>query len=346
MPPPLSGRTPRLSRPSPCLPVVSVTVIIRTLNPHQPTLARVLEGLRRQTFPLDQTELIVVDNGSDSPLDAGSLGLGWHPHARVVREETRGKILAQRRGIREASPTCDLLLLVDDDNVLHADYLAVGARLAAGFPQLGVWGSGCIRLEHEQSPPAALRDLLWVLTAWDYPYDVWSSLRDFNYSVPAGAGMFVRRAVADRWVEVLDRSPIRRVLWLHEHPAILFSEDTDLALTAPDLGLGTGVFRDLRVDHLVRVGKISPERLLFLVENQQCAEVLIKRVRGLDRRSRWQQRRQLVNDCAKLFFLRGLQRRAQWQRLRGQARGRRMVDDYLRAHPAEAPTSPRQPWEG
>jgi hypothetical protein len=324
-----------------------ICVIIRTLNPHRPTLARVLEGLRRQTFPLAQTELLIVDNASEPPLDAAALGLDWHPRAQVVREPIRGKIMAQRTGICAASAECDLLLLVDDDNVLRADYLETGARLAGEFAQLGAWGSGSIRLEFEQPPPAAVGNLTRVLTTWEYPYAAWSSLRDLRaYSVPAGAGMFVRRNVAQRWVEILDGSPMRRALWLNEDPPILFSEDTDLALTAPDMGLGTGIFPALHIDHLVRAGKVTPERLLRLIENQQCAEMIIQAVRGLNWRGRFQSWRKAVNDYAKLLFQRGIDRRAHWHLLRGQVLGRRLVRDYLAAHPGERPPRTRQPWDG
>lgn len=314
---------------------LKVSVIIRTLNPHRPTLARVLGGLRRQTFPLAQTELLVIDNGSQPPLEASALELAWHPGARVVREDARGKIMAQRRGIVEAAADADLLLFVDDDNLLHEDYLAAGVRIAEEFAQLGAWGSGCIQLVLPQDPPAWLRQLTWLLATFDYPYDLWSSLREVNASIPVGAGMFVRRRVALRWVELLDASPMRRALWTNEHPPILFSEDTDLALTAPDLGLGTGVFRALRIEHLVRAEKLSPARMLHLVENQQRAAVILRRVRGLPAPPRWQRLTERVHGYAKLLWRHGMERRTQWHSLRGRALGEQMVRAYLQTHPAE-----------
>ena len=322
-----------------------ISIVIRTLNPHPPTLARTLESLRAQTFPLAQTELLVVDNGSEPALDAATLGLDWHPAARIVREPTRGKMLAQRTGIRAASADCGLLLFVDDDNVFREDYLEIGARLAREFPQLGAWGSGTIRLRFEEPPPAALRSLLRVLTTWEYPYAAWSSVKDLRaYSVPAGMGMFVRRNVAGHWAELFDRSPIRRALWVDAPSPLLFTEDTDLALAAPDLGLGTGIFPELSIDHLVRREKIGAERMLGLIENLQRSEAIMRAVRGLDVTTRFQRWRKSVNDHAKLFFLRGLERRAHWSLLRGRARGRREVRDYLTAHPGEQPAITRQPW--
>ena len=324
-----------------------ISIIIRTLNPHRPTLERVFEGLRRQTFPISQTELLIIDNASEPPLDAATLGLDWHPNARVIREPVRGKIMAQRCGVRSASADCDLMLLVDDDNVLREDYLENGAHLADNFAQLGVWGSGSIKLHFDQPPPASLGSLIRVLTTWEYPYAVWSSLRDLRaYSVPAGAGMFVRRAVAQHWADVFDASPMRRTLFLIESPPILFSEDTDLALAAPDLNLGTGIFPSLHIDHIVRSEKVSEERLLRLIENQQCAEMIIFAIRGLSVRTRFQRWRKAINDYAKLAFLRGTNRRAHWHLLRGQRQGRRLVGAYLAAHPGERPPVTPQPWLG
>jgi glycosyltransferase involved in cell wall biosynthesis len=77
-------------------------------------------GLQRQTLPLYSWEYLIIDNNSQPSL-AENVDLGWHPYARVVREEQLGLTAARLRGIKES--TAALLVFVDDDNVLAADFL-------------------------------------------------------------------------------------------------------------------------------------------------------------------------------------------------------------------------------
>jgi hypothetical protein len=46
----------------------------------------------------------------------------------------------------------------------------------------------------------------------------------------------------------------------------MLSEDTDLVLTAFSLGLGSGLFRTLRLDHVIPPERLTEESLLRLVK--------------------------------------------------------------------------------
>src|SRR4051794_23863795 len=114
--------TPPVSKPrSTTMPVQSASVmldasvIICTHNPRSDYFARVLEGLRNQTLPLQRWELLIVDNASPVPL-ASTWDISWHPTGRHIQESELGLAPARRRGIQETS--ADLIIFVDDDNVL------------------------------------------------------------------------------------------------------------------------------------------------------------------------------------------------------------------------------------
>ena len=95
--------------------MLDASVIICTHNPRSDYFARVLDGLRNQTLPLDKWELLIVDNASRVPL-ASNWDISWHPATRHILESRLGLAPARRRGIQEAS--ADLIIFVDDDNVL------------------------------------------------------------------------------------------------------------------------------------------------------------------------------------------------------------------------------------
>ena len=105
-----------------------ISVIICTHNPRADYLGRTLDGLRSQELSAGEWELVLVDNASPEPV-APRFDLGWHPRARVVVEPEMGLTAARLRGISEAS--APLLVFVDDDNVLSADYLKRALSLAA-----------------------------------------------------------------------------------------------------------------------------------------------------------------------------------------------------------------------
>src|SRR5689334_22435941 len=139
---------------------LDASVIICAHNPRHSYLSRVLEALQNQTLQRERWELVLVDNASDARL-IDSFDLRWHPNGRHVREEVLGLTQARLRGISETRS--DLIIFVDDDNVLDADYLEQAARIAAERPYLGAWG-GRILPEFEV-PPAKWTEPWWGLLA-------------------------------------------------------------------------------------------------------------------------------------------------------------------------------------
>src|SRR5260221_7594577 len=124
------------------------SVIICTHNPRPDYLRRVLDALRAQTLPKEQWELLLIDNASKEPL-ASTWDLSWHPHARQIREDELGLTPARLRGIKESQ--AEVLVFVDDDNVLAADYLSTALELSRSRPGVGALG-GKIVGEFETKP--------------------------------------------------------------------------------------------------------------------------------------------------------------------------------------------------
>ena len=58
-------------------------------------------------------------------------------------------------------------------------------------------------------------------------------------------------------------------------------EDTDLALTAFDLGLGTGLFRCLILTHLIPAGRVKEDYLLRLVEAKGFSYTMLQSARSM-----------------------------------------------------------------
>ena len=252
-----------------------ISVIICTHNPRTDYLSRVLDALRAQTLPKAQWELLLVDNASQEAL-ARSWDLSWHPHARHLRVDELGVVLARLRGIEESRG--ELLVYVDDDNVLRSDYLARALEIAEQFPFLGAWG-GNVEGEFEHRVPDWLGPYLHHLAVRKVDRDYWSNYYMDNRSMPFGAGLCFRRRVAEAHLQAVSARPAAKQLG-RRGPSLVSGEDIDLALTAYDSGLGTGMFQRLHITHLIPKARMNIDYLCRLLEGIEYSNHLLRKQRN------------------------------------------------------------------
>jgi len=254
---------------------VTISVIVCTHNPRQDYLERCLIGLQDQTLATDHWELLVVDNAS-APDKRPGLDLCWHPRARLIREGQLGLTPARLRAITEA--TGDLLVFVDDDNVLDPEFLERALGVAVDKPFLGSWSGQC-RPEFEEPPPEWTRRYWGNLVIREFEKDSWSNLPRLPDSMPCGAGLCVRRRVADRYL-LLHESGQRSFQFDRIGHSLLSGGDNDLAACACDLGLGMGIISSLKLTHLVPRERLTAEYLCRLAEGIYFSSVFLDRARG------------------------------------------------------------------
>ncbi len=255
---------------------MNVTVIICTHNPRADYLRRCLDALREQSLPRHQWELLIVDNCSKEPL-VGRIDLSWHPAARLVREETLGLTPARLKGIREA--TGDLLVFVDDDNVLDTDFLEAALCTAEEKPFLGSWSGQC-RPGFEKTPPEWTRRYWGNLVIREFDKDTWSNLPRLPESMPCGAGLCIRRDVAQHYLQ-LHESGKRAFQFDRIGSSLLSGGDNDLAACACDLGLGVGLIASLKLTHLIPPERLTENYLARLAEGIHFSSVLLDREHGI-----------------------------------------------------------------
>jgi glycosyltransferase involved in cell wall biosynthesis len=252
-----------------------ISVIICTHNPRHDYLDRVLQALKFQTLPIEQWELLLIDNATDELLSS-EIDLTWHPQARHIREEQLGLTPARLRGIQEAA--AETLVFVDDDNVLDSDYLEVALQISKDWPTIGAWG-GQIRPEFEETPPDWTKPYWGMLAIREFQRDSWSNLLHPNETTPCGAGLCVRRIVADKYTHLVRNDP-RRLNMDRKGKLLLSCGDSDLAFTACDIGLGTGQFTSLKLTHLMPTSRLEEEYLIRLSESMIYSHAILASFRG------------------------------------------------------------------
>ena len=238
-----------------------VSVIICSHNPQPAYLNRVLDALKSQTLPLTEWELLLVDNASEQSI-AAEFDLSWHPNARLISEEQLGIVYARLRGLRESRG--EISIFVDDDNVLDRDYLRSALEIGERYPMLGTWGGQAWPEFDGGSPEEWTRSAWPLLAIAEFDKDSWSNLEQ-SVTMPVGAGMCIRKQVAQKYIRLLQEDP-RRMKLGQRGELLLRCEDFDLALCALDIGLGMGKFARLKLTHILPLRRLTEEYLLNLVK--------------------------------------------------------------------------------
>jgi glycosyltransferase involved in cell wall biosynthesis len=251
--------------------MVEASVIICAHNPRPHYLRRVLSALRNQTLSKDRWELLLIDNASEDPLASKTWDLSWHPHARHIREEVLGLSSARLRGMQESF--ADLLVFVDDDNVLDPNYLSEAISVKNEWPQLGVWGSGSILPEFEVQPPDYVREFLDNLALREVSGCHWSNIMPCDGAKPWGAGQCVRASVAKAYRRCFEESLIR--ITDRRGNDLASGGDIEIDYVACNLGLGVGIFPELKIIHLIPAIRLEEEYLVRIVEGSFTSSILL-----------------------------------------------------------------------
>jgi glycosyltransferase involved in cell wall biosynthesis len=261
------------------MPSPAVTVILSAYNPDPGRLARTLAGLRAQTLPVADWELVLIDNASEPPvaLLPGVLG---QVRTRLVREELPGLSFARRRGIAEA--TGSLCVLVDDDNVLAPTYLAAVVRLfdahrevaAMGGPSRPEFSAPAPAWTHEFFPLLALRDLGAT------PQIVRTgagATADYPACAPIGAGMALRLSAARAWSLDRENAPLSDRTGTN----LTSGGDNDIVLHVCRAGGAVAYFPELELTHLIPSSRLEPAYLARLNRGIQRSWVRVLALYGV-----------------------------------------------------------------
>ncbi|MBE9139437.1 glycosyltransferase family 2 protein [Nodosilinea sp. LEGE 07088] len=252
-----------------------LSVIICTHNPRKSYIENVIDSLKAQTSPFQHWELILVDNASDEYLK-DKINLKWHPNSRFIREEKLGLTSARLAGIRESQ--AETLVFVDDDNVLDVNYIEEVIRISNEFPFLGAWG-GQIFGKYEVPPPEWAEPYLPKLGIREFDQIKWSNLVHQYETTPCGAGICVRKRVAEEYARLVSESSERLKLG-RIGQALTAGEDSDLAFTACDVGLGMGIFPSLKLTHLIPSKRLEKTYLIRLIEGMNYSQRILDSLRG------------------------------------------------------------------
>jgi glycosyltransferase involved in cell wall biosynthesis len=259
---------------------MKASVIVCTRNPRRAWLAELFLALSRQTAPAERWELLMVDNGSVPPVEEA----GLPPGARLIREETEGLTAARLRGIRESRG--ELLVFFDDDNVPDPDYVSQALSLFESREGIGVAG-GRIDGLFEQPPPRGVRPYLgWLAVRPGVVCEREAGLESAWGALPCGAGFCIRAEAAVRYAEAVAADPLRFAMDRKEG-ILTGSGDTDMALTALDMGFKALLTPRLRLGHHIPASRLELGYLERLLEGSAFSTTRLADARGIRGKPFW-----------------------------------------------------------
>ncbi|MBU3676816.1 MAG: glycosyltransferase [Chitinophagaceae bacterium] len=223
---------------------MTISVIICSHNPNLKKLNLVLDSLKKQDEPLNQWELLIVDNASDEAIE-NQVDVSWHPNCRFVVENELGISIARARGIQEASG--ELLVMVDDDGPLFPDYIRLSKKIALDNPHVVCFGGNQLSIT-QIKPDKKYKPYLEMIGFRVVNRDRISNMYRWE-TTPAGAGMVVRSFIAQLYADAVFNKKQHAALGRRGN-SLMSSQDIDLSYNAIDQGYFTGVFADLKIYHL------------------------------------------------------------------------------------------------
>jgi len=257
-----------------------VSVIICTYNPEPAIFERCLQALSIALQKTAVNEIIIVDNNSTKKfhqLDFVLKFLEQNSNARIVTELKQGLTPARLLGIKEAGGS--LLVFIDDDNFIAADFFSKGIAVAQNNPNIGAW-SGQVLLEFERQPEPWTKKYWGLLVYREFNNDSWSNLPHLEATMPCGAGLFIRKNVAEFYLNLHETG--KRNIQLDRTGKSLFSGgDNDMAACACDIGLGVGLFHEIVVMHFIPSFRVEKEYLLKLAGGIAASTVVLKSYRSV-----------------------------------------------------------------
>ena len=167
-------------------------------------LSRTLSALEGQTFPRHLFEVVIVDDGSPTPLEP----LRETPlNVTLIRQEDRGFGAARARNLGARTATHDILVFLDADMLVEAGWLAAHARWHDAVSDAVTVGfrafvdAGGIDAAVIRNRPGSLRELLrgrrmdppWIEAQMSRTDDLTSRADDL-FRIVASCNLGIRRS--------------------------------------------------------------------------------------------------------------------------------------------------------
>jgi len=118
----------------------------------------------------------------------------------------------------------------------------------------------------------------------EFDTDVWSNMPRLAETMPCGAGLCVRRVVAQRYLALHENGDRKRFQFDRTGESLVSGGDNDLAACACELGMGVGLISALKLTHLIPPERVTLDYLAKLAEGIYFSAVILDALYAKDGR--------------------------------------------------------------
>ena len=173
-----------------------ITLIICTYN-REKYIGPLLDSIAKNDYPTSDYEIVMVDNNCiDNTRGVCEQFAAEHPEItlRYVVETEQGLSAARNKGIKEAKG--DIIIYVDDDALVDADYIRIYAEHFATHPETMAAGGPIEPLYETEEPKWMSSYTKALLTAW---MNYGDKVREYpNGRYPGGGNAAYRKVVFEK----------------------------------------------------------------------------------------------------------------------------------------------------
>jgi glycosyltransferase involved in cell wall biosynthesis len=258
----------------------AISVLITAHNPHPGRFQRTLRGLLDQSLPAAEWELLIVDNASNPPLQASTLGLDRFSNCNLIQEMRLGVAFGRLAAILHAR--APLIVFVDDDTILDPAYLEHTLKIFDRFQRLGVGGGKGVPEFEAGAPDAWVDEFFPILAIRDFGDNEviykWPGHFVYPKFGPITAGMIARREAIILWANAFAAD---RALLGRKGDELSSGEDLDIVIQVFSAGWEVGYFPQLIFTHLIPATRVTKEYLARLEYGTAKSCVKLNSLHGL-----------------------------------------------------------------
>ncbi|MDX1973075.1 MAG: glycosyltransferase [Candidatus Sumerlaeia bacterium] len=261
------------------------TIACCTHKPNPEFLRQVLEHIRHQTI-FEDLEILIINNDTESFPENISLILSSVPQLRIVQEVQPGLTKARERAVQEA--TAEILIFLDDDNLLSADYAEQAVNYLKAYPEVTCIG-GKVIPEYLQSPPDWFAGMERYLACRDLgdkevhvtPDDFTAErIGNITHRFPLGAGMAVRRQLLIHFFQQMSNQPTK-ITDRRGVQSFSCGGDVEICLWLLSNGHRLSYVPELNLRHLIPASRLKQEYLERIVEEASRTWVVLSWMYGV-----------------------------------------------------------------
>lgn len=230
---------------------IDYSIIICVYNPDERILSRCLKAIENLDKTGIQTEVILADNNSTSPVEHLNYIRPFSktiPAFKCIRVIKSGVKFARIAAINESRGK--YIVYIDSDNEPEKNYLQELIKLNTRFPNVGAWGPGDITVDFIDGIEKKLE--IYARTAFQEKHNPSVSIdskTEWQACYPFGTGLCSFSSILKNYI--LENEKGSFTLHGRKGNDLSSGEDTEMVLMAIRDGYAAGSSPTLRLKHLI-----------------------------------------------------------------------------------------------